>query len=148
KSFASALQGSVSATLSYEDNGLLLSGGDSSADLMAGSATASLRLPKGVSNQLNMDAQVTINDGKVYPTMEISQFDVAATSQSATFDATDFLPPLSDITVDKTDATRPILSWSFESTPASVDAFLLDLVWSDNANDPSSKIGVWSVLVP
>jgi hypothetical protein len=51
------------------------------------------------------------------------------------------LPRLSDLAIDATNATRPVVTWQHERDPADADAAVAQLRWEDDAE-------VWTLIAP
>lgn len=116
------------------------------AFLNAGGANVMVDVPRGFSSGLV--AQVNVGYGM--PNAEPEAFTLLsrrfATSVPATYAvdvSTDTLPPVFDLSVDKTGGARPSIAFRMGGDPAIADGMLAQLGWQDG-ND----VHEWTVIAP
>jgi hypothetical protein len=68
-----------------------------------------------------------------------------APSGSASFDASDLLPIITDASIDSTDPTRPTVSWTSAAPLSGAVGTIAEMFWYDEGTGQS---GSWTIVVP
>jgi hypothetical protein len=73
---------------------------------------------------------------------------IASPSGSVSFDGSEFLPTITDASIDTTDPIRPSVTWTPSSPLTAAVATFVSIQWNDQTDAGDELSGTWTLVVP